>query len=94
MKHFILVRFNDKAIGVNVVDDMKNFFEDAKKIKGVNDVTVSKCAVKFPNRFDSMITITFANEADLMSFEDSSFNHAFKKQFGPYFSTKVLYDED
>lgn len=95
MKHYIAIRFNDKVIDKSkTIADLTEFFKDSAKLKGLSEYKVSSCCVKLPNRFDCLITLTFDSVDSLMSYDESSFHRDFKKEFGPYFSTKVIFDEE
>ena len=95
MTHYILLKFNDKVVNEKkIISDITALFEKAKTISGVTAVKISPCVVSRPNRYDLMIKITFGLDAALEAFDQSSVHSDFKKDFGPFIGSKVIFDEE
>lgn len=93
MKHYIIVKFKDKYNYKLEIDNIKNLFNEAKKIDGVGDIIVKCSNSAKENRFDLMIEMTL-NYEGLQNFDNSVIHYNWKNEYGKYVENKTIFDCD
>lgn len=91
MKHYIIVKFEKHVNVKEVLNPIKELFEKALDINGVEKIDVYTSNVDLPNRFDLMIKMTLSQSA-LIEFDNSEIHKIWKKEFGKYIINKTIFD--
>ena len=55
MKHYIIVKFKNNYNYKYEINNIKNLFDEAKKIDGIEEITIKSSNSNRENRFDLMI---------------------------------------
>lgn len=92
MTHYIIVKFHD-----NVADKpalcrrIEALFLPAAEMPGIHKVQLYPTCIHRPNRHDLMIRMEMEPEA-LAAFDASLIHQEWKEQFGPFVSSKTIFD--
>ena len=91
MKHYIIVKF-EKTVNVKeVLNPIKELFEKALEISGVEKIDIYTSSIDLPNRYDLMIKMTLSPLA-LTEFDNSEIHKKWKREFGEYIINKTIFD--
>lgn len=91
MKHFIIVKFEDKVDFRTFIDPIKKLFDKALNIDGVNKIDILVSNSTLTNRYDLMIKMELTQRA-LIEFDNSKIHSQWKEQYGKYIKNKVIFD--
>ena len=93
MKHFIIVKFKDNVRKDNLVNPIKNLFDKALDIDGIDTINIYLSNTELSNRHDLMIEMNLTLEA-LNIFDNSYIHKTWKDGFGKYIMSKIIFDCD
>ena len=94
MKHYIIVKWNEKATDKEAFAKRADeIYSDALKIDGVNSYKVIKSNSDRKNRFDVMIEMDLT-EKGLENYDCSEMHKKWKTEMSPYFEAKAIFDCD
>lgn len=93
MKHYIIVKFKNNYNYKYEINNIKNIFDEAKKIDGIEGITIKSSNSNRENRFDLMIEMELTFEA-LQRFDDSVIHYNWKNNYGKYIENKTIFDCD
>ncbi len=93
MKHYIIVKFKNNYNYKYEINNIKNLFDEAKKIDGIEEITIKSSNSNRENRFDLMIEMELTFDG-LQSFDNSSINNDWKNNYGKYIENKTIFDCD
>lgn len=93
MKHFIIVKFKDNVRKDNLVNPIKNLFDKALDIDGIDTINIYLSNTELSNRHDLMIEMNLTLEA-LNIFDNSYIHKTWKDEFGKYIMNKIIFDCD
>lgn len=91
MKHFIIVKFEDKVDFKSFVEPIRNLFNNALNIQGVTKIDILVSNSNLTNRHDLMIKMELTKSA-LVEFDNSQIHTQWKNQYGKYIANKVIFD--
>lgn len=91
MKHYIIVKFEKKINVKEVLNSIKELFEKALDISGVEKLEIYTSNVDLPNRYDLMIKMTLSPSA-LTEFDNSEIHKKWKEEFGEHIINKTIFD--
>lgn len=92
MKHYIIVKFHDKAVFRNsLYEEIQNLFLKAEELEGVHRVTFYPSCTDFPNRYDLMIQLEMEPEA-LAVYDSSAMHAVWKRDYSRYVESKAIFD--
>ena len=91
MKHYIIVKFNENAQKEKLINPIKELFQNATNIKGVEKIDIYESNMDLPNRYDLMIKMDLSKAA-LEEFDNGEIHKEWKEQFGKYIMSKTIFD--
>ena len=91
MKHYIIVKFNEKIEKEKIIDPIRELFQKAIKIKEVEKVDIYESNMDLPNRYDLMIKMDLSKNA-LKEFDNSEIHKEWKEKIGKYITSKTIFD--
>lgn len=91
MKHYIIVKFNEKIEKEKIIDPIRELFQKAIKIKEVEKVEIYESNMDLPNRYDLMIKMDLSKNA-LKEFDNGEIHKEWKEKFGKYITSKTIFD--
>ncbi len=93
MKHFIIIKFKEGIKKENIIEPIKELFNNALKIDGINEIDFYISNSKLLNRHDLMIEMNLSLLA-LNEFDNSEIHKRWKNEFGKYIMSKTIFDCD
>ena len=90
MKHYIIVKFKNNYNYKYEINNIKNLFDEAKKIDGIEEITIKSSNSNRENRFDLMIEMELTFDG-LQSFDNSSIHYDWKNNYGKYIENKTIF---
>lgn len=93
MKHYIIVKFNSDYDYKKEIENIKELFDEALKIEGVNKIDIYKSNSDRTNRHDIMIKMELTEQA-LTDFDNSWIHKKWKEDYGKFIETKTIFDCD
>ncbi|MDE7199233.1 MAG: Dabb family protein [Lachnospiraceae bacterium] len=91
MKHYIIVKFKENVDWNGMLPAIKELFQTALAIDGVNQVEVHCSNSGRPNRHDLMIEMRLTPEG-LAVYDSSQMHRDWKTQYGQYIEQKTIFD--
>lgn len=92
MKHFIIVKWNEKVTDKNAFAKRADeIYAMSPQIPGVNGYTVKKSNSDRANRFDLMIEMDLTPEG-LENYDRSEMHRLWKEEMGEFFGSKAIFD--
>lgn len=91
MKHYIIVKFNEKTEKEKIINPIRELFQKAIEIKEVEKVDIYESNMDLPNRYDLMIKMDLSKKA-LKEFDDGEIHKEWKEKFGKYVICKTIFD--
>ena len=91
MKHYIVVKFDNSVNVKEILNPIKELFEKALNISGVEKLEIYTSSIDLPNRYDLMIKMTLSQLA-LTEFDNSEIHKKWKEKFGEYIINKTIFD--
>ena len=91
MRHFIIVKWNDKEAMKAKTAQIDALFQKTTEIPGVHAVEIHPSCSDRANRYDLMIEITMDEEA-LPAYDACEPHHTWKAQYGGEIAHKVIFD--
>jgi len=91
MKHYIIVKFNDDVKYLDFFDSIKELFNRALEIDGVNSIEYFTNCVNLPKRYDIMIRMTLSDNG-LSNFDNSNIHKEWKEKYGNMIASKTIFD--
>lgn len=91
MTHYIIVKFDEKVDYMNLINPIKDLFEESLKIEGIDKVEIKVSNVNLPNRHHLMIKMELTPNA-LIEFDNSDIHKQWKEQYGSLIINKVIFD--
>ena len=91
MRHYIIVKFEESINIDNIIEPIKELFNQALKIEGVKSIEVKVKNIDLPNRHDLMIEMNLTKEA-LNIFDNSEIHKKWKEEYGKYIVNKTIFD--
>lgn len=91
MKHYIIVKFNEKTEKEKIINPIRELFQKAIEIKDVEKVDIYESNMDLPNRYDLMIKMDLSKNA-LKEFDNSEIHEKWKEKFGKYIMSKTIFD--
>ncbi len=91
MKHFIIVKFNESIKVQELVQPIKELFDKAESIDGIDKVEVHVSNMNISNRHDLMIEMILTPSA-LTVFDNSEIHKQWKCEYGKYIVNKTIFD--
>lgn len=93
MRHFIIVKFNEDMKVSEQIEPIKQLFNEALNIDGVDKINVHTSNSTRPNRYDIMIEMIMTKEA-LEIYDASEMHKRWKEEYGKYILNKAIFDCD
>lgn len=93
MKHYIIVKFKNNYNYKLEVNNIKNLFDKAKKIDGVESIIIKCSNSTRENRFDLMIEMDLTFKG-LQNFDNSFIHYEWKNKYGEHIENKTIFDCD
>ena len=93
MKHYIIVKFADKADTGRLLPEIRELFDRSLSIEGVDRVEIHPSNSLKDNRYSLMIEMTLTAEG-LESFDASDLHKEWKSRFGERITDKTIFDCD
>lgn len=91
MKHYIIVKFNESVNILDIVEPIKDLFNNVLEIEGVSKFEVYVSNSDRPNRHDLMIEMVLTKPA-LEQFDSSEIHKQWKNEYGKYIISKTIFD--
>lgn len=91
MKHYIIVKFNEKTEKEKIINPIRELFQKSIKIKEVEKVEIYESNTDLPNRYDLMIKMDLSKNA-LKEFDNGEIHKEWKEKFGKYIMSKTIFD--
>ena len=92
MKHYIIVKWNVQVSDKEgMLGGIKELFEKAKALAGVETVDLIVSNSELPNRHDLMIRMSLTPEG-LTAFDSSDIHRQWKSDYGKYIASKTIFD--
>ena len=91
MKPFIIVKFNESVSINNVINPIKNLFNQALSIEGIEDIKIHTSNINLPNRHDIMIEM-YLTKQGLTNFDNSYIHKKWKDEYGELIINKTIFD--
>lgn len=91
MKHYIIVKFKENVDWGAMLPAIKELFQQALFLDGVNRVEVHPSNSNRPNRHDLMIEMQLTPEG-LAIYDASQMHQDWKAQYGQYIEQKTIFD--
>lgn len=91
MKHYIIVKFNENVDKEKLINPIKELFQKAMDIKGVEKIYIYESNMDLPNRYDLMIKMNLSQTA-LKEFDSSEIHKKWKEEFGKNIMSKAIFD--
>lgn len=91
MKHYIIVKFTESTNVQKLVKPIKELFNRALNIDGVDSADVYVSNMNLPNRYDLMIKMMLDQSA-LKVFDNSEIHKQWKSEYGEYIVSKTIFD--
>jgi len=91
MKHYIIVKFNESVNILDIVEPIKDLFNNVLEIEGVSKMEVYVSNSDRPNRHDLMIEMVLTKSA-LEQFDSSEIHKQWKNEYGKYIISKTIFD--
>lgn len=91
MKHYIIVKFDEKTEKEKIINPIRELFQNAIKIKEVEKVEIYESNMDLPNRYDLMIKMDLSKNA-LKEFDNGEIHKEWKEKFGKYITSKTIFD--
>lgn len=91
MKHYIIAKFKDRDNTERLFPEIKELFDKALKIEGVENIDIYKSNSKRDNRYSLMIEMTLSPEG-LEKFDASEVHRDWKSRFGELLESKAIFD--
>ena len=91
MKHYILVKFKKEVILDDILDDIKNLFNEALTIEGIHSITYKTNVVNRDNRYHLMIVFDMDNDA-LALYDESKQHLKWKQDYASMIESKAIID--
>ncbi len=91
MKHYIIVKFKENTDVDGMLPDIRDLFQKALALDGVNRVEVHRSNSDRSNRHDLMIEMWLSPEG-LAVYDGSQMHRDWKEQYGQYIEQKTIFD--
>ena len=91
MKHYIIVKFDESVDANEMVSNIRELFNKALDINGVDKVEIYVSNINLPNRHDLMIKMSLSQIA-LELFDNSEVHKKWKSEYGRYIIQKTIFD--
>lgn len=92
MKHYIIVKYNDKVSDkAALLEEIRTLFEKTTAIEGIHEVHVYPCCIDRPNRYDVMIELVMEKEA-LTAYDECAWHFIWKRDYAEYIEKKTIFD--
>lgn len=91
MKHYIIVKFNEKCKKEELIKPIKELFKKAVDIKEMKKIDIYESNINLPNRYDLMIKMDLSRAA-LEEFDNGEIHKEWKDKFGKYITSKTIFD--
>ena len=91
MKHYIIIKINDKSALPELEAKAGEIFPKTLSIPGVSSVEVHRSCSDIPNRFDLMIIIEMQPEA-LAAYDASEPHQQWRRLCDPLLESKAIFD--
>ena len=93
MKHYIIVKFKDKNDTERLLPGIKELFDAALDIPGVNSYALYRSNSTQDNRYSIMIEMDLSAEG-LNNFDASLIHEKWKEIYGDRIESKAIFDCD
>lgn len=94
MKHYIIVKWNDKVTDKDAFAQRADeIYAASAAIPGVDGYRILKSNSDRKNRFDLMVEMTLSAEG-LAAYDQSDMHKLWKSEMGKYFEAKAIFDCD
>lgn len=91
MKHYIIVKFKDKNNTEKLLPEIRELYDKALRIEGVENIEIHKSNSQRDNRYSLMIEMTLSPEG-LERFDASEVHRDWKSRFGELLESKAIFD--
>ena len=91
MKHHIILKLKKTDNPEEIIEGIKNLYNETLKIDGVKKVDIYTTNSKLRNRFDLMIKMDLSKEA-LKEYENSKIHNEIKEKYDSAISKKTVFD--
>ncbi|MDO4522254.1 MAG: Dabb family protein [Eubacteriales bacterium] len=95
MKHYIIAKYKEevtKQEKEKLLRQIKELFSHLLEINGITQVNVEPNCVDRSNRYDIMIEIEMRDETVLCVYDDCSWHHKWKDEYGHLLEKKTIFD--
>ena len=93
MRHFIIVKFKSGFDHSRYIEGIRDLFNNAYEIDGVNKIDLYTSNSDLHNRYDLMIEMVLDEKA-LKEFDGSWIHERWKSEYGSQIENKVIFDCD
>lgn len=91
MEHYIIVKFNDEVNVKDLVGSIKELFDRALEINGVEKIDIYTSCLELDNRHDLMIKMHLSDDG-LKNFDNSNIHKEWKEKYGKFIINKTIFD--
>lgn len=91
MKHNILVKFNSDVNYKEMIENIKNLFDELLTIEGIYDVTIYTNCIDRQNRYHLLIQIDMDIDV-LPTYDESEVHKTWKDRYSKYIESKAIFD--
>ena len=94
MKHYIIVKWNEKVTDKNAfAERAEKIYEKSLSVPGVDGYKIIRSNSERENRFDLMIEMTLSEEG-LKNYDTSAMHKEWKEEMSGFFEAKAIFDCD